>query len=445
MANKRLKDLDAVQSMQNSDSIVVIVNNKEYLITKENFSKVLSLLNTEQKNKISTILLSGNGSKLLTDSGLYKSIDKMFKQGQILQDSITKLFEISGYHVHNNQSDVLDKLSVDNDTLKFNDVAINNYTLPPATNTTLGGVKVDGATITVSEDGTISGSSNYELPAASVSVLGGVKVDGDTIKINNGVISADVINNWSSGTSYPVGYFAVHDNKLYQCNTANSDSEWTESKWNLVGGGGEASANITEWESGNVYAAGDLAIYENTIYKCIEAHTSAANFDLTKWIGLTGTKGDKGDTGADGQNGFSPIVTSATTDTGVIVTITDINGTQDINLLNGADGINGTNGNDGKSAYQIAVDNGFEGTEQEWIESLKGQNGSNGASPTIDPETKHWIIGEVDTGVLAEAQITNETGEIFVTKTEFNALADLVSSANIVLESALNGGASLNE
>lgn len=25
----------------------------------------------------------------------------------------------------------------------------------------------------------------------------------------------------------------------------------------------------------------------------------------------------------------------------------------------------------GKSAYQIAVDNGFEGTEQEWLESLK--------------------------------------------------------------------------
>lgn len=25
----------------------------------------------------------------------------------------------------------------------------------------------------------------------------------------------------------------------------------------------------------------------------------------------------------------------------------------------------------GKSAYQVAVDNGFEGTEQEWLESLK--------------------------------------------------------------------------
>lgn len=32
----------------------------------------------------------------------------------------------------------------------------------------------------------------------------------------------------------------------------------------------------------------------------------------------------------------------------------------------------GKDGADGKSAYQIALDNGFEGTEQEWLESLKG-------------------------------------------------------------------------
>ena len=29
-------------------------------------------------------------------------------------------------------------------------------------------------------------------------------------------------------------------------------------------------------------------------------------------------------------------------------------------------------GNDGLSAYQIAVQNGFVGTEKEWLESLKG-------------------------------------------------------------------------
>lgn len=38
-----------------------------------------------------------------------------------------------------------------------------------------------------------------------------------------------------------------------------------------------------------------------------------------------------------------------------------------------------TTGNDGKSAYEIAVDNGFIGTETEWLESLKGEPGKDGA------------------------------------------------------------------
>lgn len=36
----------------------------------------------------------------------------------------------------------------------------------------------------------------------------------------------------------------------------------------------------------------------------------------------------------------------------------------------------------GKSAYQIAVENGFEGTIEEWLASLKGKNGDNGIGIT---------------------------------------------------------------
>lgn len=38
----------------------------------------------------------------------------------------------------------------------------------------------------------------------------------------------------------------------------------------------------------------------------------------------------------------------------------------------------GTDGRDGKSAYEIARENGFTGTKEEWLESLKGQKGDNG-------------------------------------------------------------------
>lgn len=39
----------------------------------------------------------------------------------------------------------------------------------------------------------------------------------------------------------------------------------------------------------------------------------------------------------------------------------------------------GLPGADGDSAYQIAVNNGFVGTEQQWLESLHGEAGAPGA------------------------------------------------------------------
>ena len=62
----------------------------------------------------------------------------------------------------------------------------------------------------------------------------------------------------------------------------------------------------------------------------------------------------------------------------------------------------GISGTAGKSAYEIAVDNGFIGTETEWLESLKGSNGDNGTTPHIDETTKNWFIGDTDTGILAQ-------------------------------------------
>lgn len=66
------------------------------------------------------------------------------------------------------------------------------YTLPAATASTFGGVKVDGTTITAAA-GTISAvqPTAYALPAATTAALGGVKPDGSSILVNgSGVISA---------------------------------------------------------------------------------------------------------------------------------------------------------------------------------------------------------------------------------------------------------------
>ena len=52
------------------------------------------------------------------------------------------------------------------------------------------------------------------------------------------------------------------------------------------------------------------------------------------------------------------------------------------NGTNGADGKPGANGQDGKSAYEIAIAHGYTGTETEWLASLKGADGAPGSSGT---------------------------------------------------------------
>jgi len=48
------------------------------------------------------------------------------------------------------------------------------------------------------------------------------------------------------------------------------------------------------------------------------------------------------------------------------------------NGKNGADGSDGQDGAAGKSAYDLAVENGFVGTVAEWLDSLQGADGNSG-------------------------------------------------------------------
>ena len=263
---KRLGDISVITTMNNDDKFLIIVQGQEWLISKANLQKVFTGLSSDDYNKLNKIVINGNGVKFLNDKGEYADITTLFNQDQF-EKNTSGLIELSGYHTHSNQENILDKFTVDDSgALLFNGELINSYTLPIASTDTLGGVKVDGSTITIDENGVIHGANTYELPTASDTVLGGIKIDNDTIKINEGVISADVIGNWSAGTSYPIGYFVVYDNKLYQCIVANSDTEWTESNWNLIGNSKVSGTTINNWTATTDYVIGDLVINETKLY-----------------------------------------------------------------------------------------------------------------------------------------------------------------------------------
>ena len=78
----------------------------------------------------------------------------------------------------------------------------------------------------------------------------------------------------------------------------------------------------------------------------------------------------------NGKDGFSPKVKTEQMEFGVVITIVDADGETSATLHHGA---NGEKGTDGKSAYQIAVEQGYQGSESDWLSSLKGDKGNTGA------------------------------------------------------------------
>ena len=102
----------------------------------------------------------------------------------------------------------------------------------------------------------------------------------------------------------------------------------------------------------------------------------------TEWLerlkGVDGKDGVNGKDGCDGRNGVDGLPGK--------------DGKDGADGLPGRDGINGT---DGKSAYIIAVEHGFTGTENEWLQSLKGADGKDGITPDMSNYATKADIAEL--------------------------------------------------
>lgn len=82
-------------------------------------------------------------------------------------------------------------------------------------------------------------------------------------------------------------------------------------------------------------------------------------------------------------------------------------------------------GLDGKSAYEIAVEQGYEGTIEEWLESLQGDSGVYiGSEEPSDEDINVWIDpnGQPTTGIVTS--VNNKTGEVTLDAEDVGALPD---------------------
>lgn len=125
-----------------------------------------------------------------------------------------------------------------------------------------------------------------------------------------------------------------------------------------------------------------------------------------------------------------------------------------LDSLNGNNGEKGDTGDSGLSAYDVAVINGFVGTEAEWVQSLKGEKGEKGdqglqgiqgeqgeqgipgpqgaqgiQGPKGDPQTRDGLgLGVTDSPEFADTLITPLAAEATYTPTVWAYLVSLFTT-----------------
>ncbi len=96
--------------------------------------------------------------------------------------------------------------------------------------------------------------------------------------------------------------------------------------------------------------------------------------------------------------------------------------------------------NEGKSAYEIAVENGFEGSESQWLDSLRGEDGkdgkdgkdgADGANGQDGKDGKDGADGEDADAPLGE-------GDVYQTYIELQGEEDVSTAASLALRSTVS-------
>ena len=208
---------------------------------------------------------------------------------------------------------------------------------------------------------------------------------------NNGISPTVSTETVAGGTRVT---FTYGENNLTESFVVFSGSQGPQGPQGPAGTGVSIKVSENDCEE-----AGDAYIDNNGHLKVL---TSISPKSFTDAGEIKGPKGDTGDTGASGESAYQIAVRNGFSGT-ENEWLASLHGQDGATGQQGPAGTSGTNGKDGDSAYQIAVNNGFSGTENEWLNSLVGQQGPAGVSGTngkdgitplfrIDSSTNFWEV-----------------------------------------------------
>lgn len=174
------------------------------------------------------------------------------------------------------------------------------------------------------------------------------------------------------------------------------------------------------WSTTTQYYKNNLAEVDGRTYIALKENINTPVTNKSSWSlfadkGAQGTEGPRGLPGKDGKDGTGVNIIGGLTGEDELPTV----GTPGDAYMIGGNlyvwqddtgswkNVGPIQGPEGKSAYDLAVENGFEGTMEEWIESLKGEIGPRGPEGPQGPPGQDADLTEV-TEQLEQLEQTTE-------------------------------------
>ena len=377
--DRALLDLGIQSSANDDDTLVSVVSNKASRLTLGYIKNLFSQWNNLKNKPFDNI--SSDDFTISTDSLSGSTTLK-------LSPTIS-----NNSHSHDNKR-YLDKISESNDgALLYNNSPVSDWNT--LTNKPFESFSADDFVIDASNVVAIGTSIKNQLHTHdnkavidkfSVDTNGNLLFNGQAVKAD-GIDFTALSNMLVQGDNITITPNTDSNTITISATIPETGINFTELSSMLVQGENisivtdESAQTITLNASGIDFTALSTAMTTGTLSGIsITADTanSRFNFEVTgiptiaiDSEGYWTINGERGSnpTKAQGNDGFSPIANISQTDTGATITVTDSSGTTTTDITNGADGI----------------------------------------TPHIDETSKHWFVGETDTGIVAEGVTTIST------------------------------------